>query len=64
VTKRRKKEYCVWSGGGFKPVKLVRCYKTKKAAQRFARRDSSWQVFPRVRSGLGGVRKRKRRRQR
>ena len=43
--------YCVYSGGGFKPARRVKCFKTKKAAKRWARRDGSFQVIPtRVRS--------------
>jgi hypothetical protein len=39
--------YCVYrTHSGQTPSTRVKCFKTKKAAQRFARRESAFQVIP------------------
>lgn len=45
-----KREFCVWTfPPGQLPARLVQCFKTKKAAQRYARRERYLQIIPRVR---------------
>lgn len=46
----KRKEYCVFTvPAGQTPAKLYKCFKTKKAAQRFARRERYLQIIPRSR---------------
>jgi hypothetical protein len=43
-----KKEYCVFTlPPGQRPAKLVQCFKTKKTAEKYARRERYLQVIPR-----------------
>ena len=47
-----KTEYCVFTvPPGQRPAKLVQCFRTKKAAQRYARRERYLQIIPRAAKG-------------
>lgn len=61
-TKRAKKEFCVWTvPPGQTPARMVTCFKTKKAAKRYARRERYLQIIPRNRATVAGRRRSKRR---
>jgi hypothetical protein len=57
-----KKEFCVYTvPPGQTPARLVTCFKTKKAAKRYARRERYLQIIPRTRSTVAGRRAKRRR---
>ncbi len=57
--KRAKREFCVWTApAGQTPARMIMCFKTKKAAQKWARRERYLQVIPRNRSTVAGRRRR------
>jgi hypothetical protein len=59
---KAKKEFCVYTvPPGQLPARMVRCFKTKKAAQRYTRRERYLQIIPRTRSTVAGRRRSKRR---
>lgn len=50
MSKRSAREFCVYTlPPGQTPAKLVKCFKTKKAAKRYARRERYLQIIPRSR---------------
>lgn len=59
---KAKKEYCVFTvPPGQTPARMVKCFKTKKAAQRFTRRERYLQIIPRTRPIAGRQRAKRRR---
>jgi hypothetical protein len=51
-----KTQYCVFTvPPGQLPARLVKCFRTKKAAQKFTRRERYLQIIPR--KGLGSAKK-------
>lgn len=62
---KAKKEYCVFTvPPGQSPARMVKCFMTKKAAKRYARRERYLQIIPRNRSPIAGRRRRAKRRSR
>lgn len=58
---KAKREFCVWTAPpGQLPARMVTCFKTKKAAQRYARRERYLQVIPRNRTSVAGRRRKRR----
>lgn len=58
---KAKKEYCVYTvPAGQTPARMIRCYKTKKAAKRYVRRERYLQIIPRNRPTVAGRRRKRR----
>lgn len=56
-----KQEFCVYTvPPGQTPARMIRCFKTKKAAKRYARRERYLQIIPRNRSTVAGRRRKRR----